>query len=255
MSERSTGIVSVSYVRSELIENWNIKSLMAPFWRWYWNDREGASMKYRDVTVNMTPDRFYLVPAHMDYTSLNVVPIEHFHIHFYLSWGFADKRIFSFKLDREIQLGLQRAFKLCKKERTDAIEAELQLIGSSMVFDGLKRIPFDRFELSPADLLMENVVTQMRDHLETGISNDQLAEIAGMSLSKFLREFKAYFHTTPAAYLNLQRVERAATLLDREDISIEEISDRTGFYDRYHLTKVFKRYRGITPAAYRKHRR
>ena len=48
-----------------------------------------------------------------------------------------------------------------------------------------------------------------------------------------------------------QRLEQARELLRNPEISLSEISLRTGFADQSHFTNVFRRFAGITPARFR----
>jgi AraC family transcriptional regulator len=52
-----------------------------------------------------------------------------------------------------------------------------------------------------------------------------------------------------------RRVEQAERALVETSTSIAEIAAACGFSNQEHLTRLFKRSRGITPAAYRTSRR
>ncbi len=47
------------------------------------------------------------------------------------------------------------------------------------------------------------------------------------------------------------RLKQAVSLLDNSSLSIQEISNRLGFYDYKHFQQSFKKYYGITPSQYR----
>ena len=49
-----------------------------------------------------------------------------------------------------------------------------------------------------------------------------------------------------------QRVEKAKLLLEEGDLSIAQTALSTGFASQSHLTAVFHRLVGLTPAAYQK---
>jgi AraC family transcriptional regulator len=59
----------------------------------------------------------------------------------------------------------------------------------------------------------------------------------------------------PHRYLMRLRIERAQRLLSETGTSIAEIAFACGFANQEHLTRLFKRSCGSTPAAYRKSRR
>ena len=56
---------------------------------------------------------------------------------------------------------------------------------------------------------------------------------------------------SPKKYLLNQRMEHARRLLIHSTDSIEEIAAQTGYADRFHFSKVFRRFYDIPPAAYR----
>ena len=56
-------------------------------------------------------------------------------------------------------------------------------------------------------------------------------------------------------YLTTIRLNAVRKLLETTDKLVSEIAAETGFFDQSHLTKIFKRERGITPGEYRRHHR
>ena len=82
-----------------------------------------------------------------------------------------------------------------------------------------------------------------------------MADAAGLSTSHFVRQFRASIGTAPHQYLVQRRVELAKRRLEATDASIAEVAFDCGFANQEHLTRVFKRFFGVTPGAYRKDRR
>lgn len=68
----------------------------------------------------------------------------------------------------------------------------------------------------------------------------------------FMRRFKKATGDSPLEYLQRLRVEVAKGLLETTAASVEEITVRTGYADVSSYRRLFKRYTGISPAAYRK---
>jgi len=97
------------------------------------------------------------------------------------------------------------------------------------------------------------IVTEwMLEHLDEDLTVDQLARRALMSSRTFARRFRADMGTTPAAWLNRQRILRAQQLLEETDYSLETVAQDTGFGTaavmRHHFLKVLQ----TTPTAYRR---
>jgi transcriptional regulator GlxA family with amidase domain len=96
------------------------------------------------------------------------------------------------------------------------------------------------------------VTEWMLQHLDRDLTIDQLARKALMSSRTFARRFRADMGTTPAAWLNRQRLIRAQQLLEQTDSGLETIAQQTGFGTaavmRHHFLKVLQ----TTPTAYRR---
>jgi transcriptional regulator GlxA family with amidase domain len=98
---------------------------------------------------------------------------------------------------------------------------------------------------------LSDVLAWMLDHLADDLSVDRLAARAAMSPRTFARRFRDTTGTTPAAWLNRQRLQRARELLERTDLSVEQIAERVGYGSaavlRHHFGAL-----GTTPQAYRR---
>ncbi len=86
-------------------------------------------------------------------------------------------------------------------------------------------------------------------HLAEPFSLAALADAVGISPSHLRQAFTADVGVSPSAYLAALRVDRAADLL-RVGRPIKEVAATVGFCDPSHLTRRFKRLRGVTPAQY-----
>jgi transcriptional regulator GlxA family with amidase domain len=96
------------------------------------------------------------------------------------------------------------------------------------------------------------VAQWMLENIAHDLTVDQLARKALMSSRTFARRFRAEMGTTPAAWLNRQRIIRAQQLLETSDMGLEGIAQDTGFGTaavmRHHFLKVLQ----TTPTAYRR---
>src|SRR5215470_5702655 len=78
-----------------------------------------------------------------------------------------------------------------------------------------------------------------------------LARQVGMSKYRLSHRFREVVGVTFRDYLLNVRLERAKALLATDDVSISEVAQRVGFGDLQRLDKLFKRYTGSSPSAYR----
>lgn len=96
-----------------------------------------------------------------------------------------------------------------------------------------------------------NVIEKRIDDANFNI--DCIAEEIGYSRSRLFRKMKAVTGQTPAEFVMVIRLKRAATMLRQHpELSVSEISDQLGFGSAKYFSKCFKdRYR-MAPLAYRK---
>jgi len=98
---------------------------------------------------------------------------------------------------------------------------------------------------------LRELQTWIADHLAEDLSVPALAERAHMSPRNFARAFSREIGTTPAAYVEEARVERARIALEESSAGVEEVARRCGFGTVETMRRAFHRRLGVGPAAYR----
>lgn len=88
----------------------------------------------------------------------------------------------------------------------------------------------------------------IQDNFHTPIRLSELAELTGLSQLHFSRAFKETVGMPAHKWHQEIRVKRAQELLLKRNASLSEIATEAGFADQAHLTRVFKRVTGVTPA-------
>ena len=91
-------------------------------------------------------------------------------------------------------------------------------------------------------------------HLDQKITNDALAQIAGLSIYHFYTVFKQTEGMSPHRYVLQCRVQRTQQLLDNTEMSLAEIANAVGFFDPSHCINRFRENYGVTPGDYRRGR-
>lgn len=98
----------------------------------------------------------------------------------------------------------------------------------------------------------ENVVDYMRAHLDGNLVLDDLARLANMHPTHFIRRFKSHYHVAPMHYYAELRLQRALELLAEKDASVSAVGRAIGFSDKNYFIKFFQRICGLTPDDYKK---
>jgi AraC family transcriptional regulator len=112
---------------------------------------------------------------------------------------------------------------------------------------GAKRLA-PRGKLGAAQL--RRTAEHARDNLAGELDLAGMAAVAGYSPFQFARMFKATTGLPPHQYVLRLRVERACRLLRQGGLGLAEVAIAAGFHDQAHLTNVFRKTLGTTPAAW-----
>ncbi|MEO1513459.1 MAG: helix-turn-helix domain-containing protein [Bacteroidota bacterium] len=108
-------------------------------------------------------------------------------------------------------------------------------------------------QFNSSENAMSRVARYIRDNIHQSLSAGELSQIAGMSRSKFYKQFKAIFGISPNQYVIQEKIEKAKTALSFKQLqSITEIAYSLGYSDSAYFTKQFKEVTGKSPSFYRK---
>jgi len=102
---------------------------------------------------------------------------------------------------------------------------------------------------------MTRVRDLLRARFRDNVSLSELAKEAGVHPVHLAGVFRRSEGCTVGEYLRARRVEHAAALMGQPDVPLAEIAVEAGFSDQSHLTRLFKRATGLTPAQYRRVKR
>lgn len=94
-------------------------------------------------------------------------------------------------------------------------------------------------------------VEHIRSHYDRELSIGELAAIAQLPPSRFVRLIKRIFQVTPGQLVIKIRMQAAIAQLRESDASIAEIALSCGFCDQSAFTRRFKAVTGLTPLRYR----
>jgi AraC-like DNA-binding protein len=91
-------------------------------------------------------------------------------------------------------------------------------------------------------------------HIGTRILISDLSDAARRSEAHFARGFKQAFGQTPHSYVMRRRIEFACRSMCAGEDSLGDIAAACGFTDQAHFCRLFRRYVGQSPGAWRRGR-
>ncbi len=102
---------------------------------------------------------------------------------------------------------------------------------------------------SPVVMLIKKYI---EEHLDEDLQLTVLAEHFHFNPSYLSRLFKSVIGVNLSDYIFTCRMEESEKLLGGEYIKIEEVAHRVGYQSAKSFSRLFKRFKGITPQEYRK---
>jgi transcriptional regulator GlxA family with amidase domain len=96
------------------------------------------------------------------------------------------------------------------------------------------------------------LLTWAREHLDSRLTVEDLAERAGMSARHFTRAFIAETGTTPSKAIERLRIEVARARVQSSSEAIERVAETTGFRDPERMRRAFIRAFGQPPQSLRR---
>ena len=101
---------------------------------------------------------------------------------------------------------------------------------------------------------IHKVLAHIEANLGTSIRNKDLASLARLSTFHFNVAFRSSVGNSPHEYITRRRMERAQGLMLSTELALSEIAAECGLADQAHFTRLFRRFVGDSPAAWRRAR-
>jgi transcriptional regulator GlxA family with amidase domain len=92
----------------------------------------------------------------------------------------------------------------------------------------------------------------INSNLHERISITELARAVNLSRWRFCHLFKKEISLSPSVYIGTLRMLEAEKMLGETFLSVKEIRAELGNLDRTHFSRAFKKFRGLTPAQFRR---
>ncbi len=210
-----------------------------------------------EVTTSSNACIIFPPNSHLHYTAKKIRMMHnflHFNIsdeHFFLENNIPVNRVFYTNLQNEITEAVEMVETMSVKKPTNYIKIINDTITemfSLISKEQRRRISFDGFS------------TQTRfDNLRTLIyqnpgswSVNTMAEYVNLSRSRFSTKYQSLFGITPNRDLTDAAMLYANKMLSTSDICIADLAYECGFTSPDYFIRLYKKYYGTTPGAYRK---
>jgi AraC family transcriptional regulator len=142
-----------------------------------------------------------------------------------------------------------------RDQRSDAAAALQRAKAMLHGDDGTAPLPAENgAQRGLAPWQVRRVLAHIEANLEAQIRNKDLAAIARLSLFHFNVAFRNSVGEAPHGYIIRRRMERAQGLMLSTQKPLSEIAIECGLADQSHLTRLFRRVVGESPAAWRRAR-
>ncbi|MDO5570569.1 MAG: AraC family transcriptional regulator [Bacteroidales bacterium] len=265
------------------LKNWEYPQLDFPFWRVYYNSKKGGFIKYDNIEYEMLPNHVYLIAPNTSYSSHlfnHSIPkssyvlnggrisdlsseltnnfkkddfIEHLFIHFTVGYPYDNikPQIFVFELEDYLKTKVDFICKSLSKQ-AEKIDFSLFMAVQSLILELFFKMDSNIWNNSYKDERVGKAISFIENNLDRNISNEELAQMTYMATNAFARLFKEETGITIQKFIKNKKIKKACLFLLHTNYSIEMITEKTGFANRYHFTRVFHEITGCSPIEYKK---
>lgn len=105
----------------------------------------------------------------------------------------------------------------------------------------------------PYKIYVEQAMDYIQRNFKSTVRINDIAGYIGIDRSYLTSIFKKVLEISPQEYLVRYRMEQAEILLKESETSVGEIAYQVGYADPLTFSKMFKKYKGVSPTEYRNH--
>jgi AraC-like DNA-binding protein len=109
----------------------------------------------------------------------------------------------------------------------------------------------DKNSTKRKDIYIKQAIEFIDTNYSRKISIEEIASYIGINRKYLCQLFSEILNVSTQNYLINFRLQKACDLLTNSSLSINEISNSIGYIDPFLFSKVFKKFKGMSPMAYR----
>ena len=233
-------------------KNWDFPNVFSPFWRLYYNADPGHSVKFGRTLCPLGPEHLMLIPSHFLFHCSGRKSVRQFWMAFSINKNISPQQ------PVPILLKPSALDRLLIKDIEKRIIENKELLPTDTIYRhglALLNMIVSRPEINwkpPYPLRLSEILTYIDQHLAEPLGNSNLADIACLSIEGLSKMFRKHLDISPAEYVTRTRIRQACHRLLTDDSSIDAIAGTTGFSNRNHFTRVFKKITNESPARFRR---
>lgn len=270
-------VLNVGYART--MHHWGEKDLSSPFARLYYIKEGEAWLHLPDRDIAVKPGYMYLVPTFVPHSYECNPGFAFYYMFIYEQYHDINGLFDTYEFPIEVkaneaidllftnycslypQLSLpyssakdfeshpaykDYALRYTQMERYEKMQLQglVSIIGSYFMKHA-------RLRESQEDDRIRKIVEYCQENTERNITVDMLADIACVTKSHLMRLFREKMGVSPLQYITRKKIQLAQRLLLTTDMTVKEISEKTGLTDSSYFIRVFKKNIGFTPQDYR----
>ena len=260
--------------------DWNWQKVSSPFIRIFYIVEGEAILHLPEEDMLLKPGYMYMIPAFVIHSYECHGVFKLYYIHMYEGFKNEVNLQDTYELPTEVRAGnsIRQLFEYVSSQYPDAMLPEpdpksydTSAQTSNYVERYMNMELWEKMELRGAMLMimshfireakphiwtsderMKQVLRYIHEHIADKIDVEDLANMASITKTYFIRLFKQEFGLSPVQYINLKKVERAQLLLYTTDCSVKEVAYKLGFSDHSYFIRLFHKVAGITPQEYRR---
>ncbi|WP_313134013.1 helix-turn-helix domain-containing protein [Anaerocolumna sp.] len=148
----------------------------------------------------------------------------------------------------EIQKLLQR---LLVNQKSSSVDSTIKNKALLYLFIDLVLQSARQSTIGEEEERIQYIVDYIHNNLDKNIAITELAEKIGMNSKKFYYLFLKTIGICPKKYITKCRIKYAKELLIKEQYTIIDVANMTGYEDVFHFSRMFKKATGVAPSKFR----
>ena len=157
---------------------------------------------------------------------------------------------------KKIAACFQRLGKVVDTDKNGSNSSKIRLIINELLIALLEMLDSNEIILNESLTDSSRSVRLFLDELENNLSDnwtiEEMAESAGVGLTRFTHHCKKLTNLTPMRYLTMKRLELSKEiLLEKGGLNVAEVAYSCGFATSQYFSTVFKRHEKCTPMEFK----